>query len=210
VTPLATLVASAQAAEPHNVGDRSAGDTSYGRIDGDISLVGGLGAAVGPGGARAALDLRGRYLDTAGIYATYEDGALFGSNSDPKRVIAFGAEIRPLFLVRWLKGGEIGNARADLAIDSLGLELGTFFEQPAGGSLSERPGFQVGGGLGVPLFARASGLWVDVHAGVRWSDAALAGEALRGPSDRAGFVAFTLAWHQFFGAHVVDLGDGSR
>jgi hypothetical protein len=183
-------------------------DTTYGRIDGDMSIVGGLGATVGPRGPRATVDLRFRYLDTVGVFSTYEDAPLLGSPSEPQRVLAFGAELRPLFLFRWLQGHEVGSPRLDLALDSLGLELGAFFAQPGGGSFGQRPGFQLGGGLELPVFSRASGPWLGVHAGVRWSDAALGGDSSSGPIDRAAFVSFTIAWHQFFGAHAVDLNDG--
>jgi hypothetical protein len=182
-------------------------DTTHGRIDGDASLVLGAGLALGPRDPRAALDARLRYLDTAGVFVTYEDGRLFGSGADPARVLAGGIELRPLFLGRWLKGMELGHARADLLLDSLGVEVGGFLAQPAGGSFGQRPGLQIGLGLELPVSGAASGLWLGVHGGLRWSDAALSGDELRGPSDRAAFLSITASWHQFFGAHVVDLND---
>src|SRR5438445_8399900 len=75
-------------------------DTSHGRVDGDLSASLGLGAAFGPRGPRGAADMRVRYLWTAGVFATYEDGPLFGSDAEPRRAFAFGAELRPLFLAR--------------------------------------------------------------------------------------------------------------
>ncbi len=182
-------------------------DATYGRIDGDVSVVGGLGATVGPGGARGTLDLRVRYLDSVGVYAAYEDAAVLSSGAEPKRVVSFGLELRPLFLARWLQDREFGSPRVDLAIDSFGLELGTFFAQPIGGSLGDKPGLQLGVGLELPVFARASGPWIGLHGGVRWSDAALGEGTVRGPSDRAAYLSVTLAWHQFFGTHAVDFDD---
>jgi hypothetical protein len=182
-------------------------DATYGRIEGDASIVAGAGVALGPRDPRAAVDVRLRYLDTVGVFVTYEDGRLFGSGADPSRVLAGGLELRPLFLGRWLKGMELGHARADLLVDSFGLELGGFLAQPAGGSFGQRPGLQVGLGMELPVSGSASGLWIGLHGGLRWSDAALSGDALRGPSDRAAFLAITVTWHQFFGAHVVDLRD---
>src|SRR5215470_4548251 len=67
-------------------------DTTYGRIDGDLSVVAGVGVAVGPRSPRAAADLRFRYIETAGIFATYEDGKAFGDSADPVRVLAGGIE----------------------------------------------------------------------------------------------------------------------
>ena len=214
VPALAFLVASgaARADGPASGGEGGAAraggvESTYGRIDGDASVVVGAGIAIGPRDPRAALDVRLRYLDTVGVFTTYEDGHLFGSGSDPSRVLAFGLELRPLFLGRWLKGMELGHARADLLVDSLGIELGGYLAQPAGGSFGQRPGLQVGLGLELPVSGSASGLWVGLHGGLRWSDAALSGDELRGPSDRAAFLAITASWHQFFGAHVVDVGD---
>ena len=182
-------------------------DTTYGRIDGDMSLVAGAGATIAPRGPRASVDLRLRYLDTVGIYGTYEDAVVFSSGSDPKRVISFGLELRPLFLARWLKGRELGITRLDLAIDSIGLELGAFFAQPDGGSIGDRPGLQIGSGIELPIFTRASGPWIGLHGGVRWSDAAIGEGTVTSPSDRAAFLSITLTWHQFFGAHAVDFSD---
>ena len=182
-------------------------DTTYGRIDGDIGLVLGAGVTVAGRGPRATVDMRLRYLDTVGAFATYEDGPLVSSHTDPRRVIATGLELRPLFLARWLRGAETGIARLDLAIDSIGIDIGAFFAQPEGAPLGARPGFQIGLGMELPILPRASGPWIGIHGAARWSDAALGGDILRGPSDRALVLSITLAWHQLVGAHVVDLND---
>ncbi len=207
MTPLALLLALAPSAALAGSTSPREPDTTYGRIDGDMSFVVGAGVTVAPRGPRAAVDLRLRYIDTVGVFTTYEDAPLFGSRSDPRRVAAFGLELRPLFLFRWLRGPEIGWSRVDLAVDSLGLEIGAFFAQPDGGSFGQRPGLQVGGGVEVPVLTHASGPWLGVHGGIRWSDTALGEGALQGPSDRAAFLSLTLAWHQFFGGHAVDVND---
>ncbi|MDB4938846.1 MAG: hypothetical protein JWP87_5818 [Labilithrix sp.] len=183
------------------------GDTSHGRIDGDISASVAVGATFGPSAPRAAADLRLRYLWTAGIFATYEDGPLFGTSSDPRRALATGIELRPIFLARWLQGLESGNAYLDLTLDSLGLELGAVFAQPQGRSFGSRPGLQAGIGLQIPVLPRATGPIIGLHGGARWSDSALAGRVIEGPSDRALYLLVTIGWQQVFGAHVVDLGD---
>jgi hypothetical protein len=182
-------------------------EPSHGRIDGDVTLVAGLGAAATPRGMRGAADLRLRYLDTAGIVATYEEGGIFDATTEPQRVLTAGFELRALFLGRWLQGYETRSTGADLVLDSFGLELAAVFAQHAGGPFAADMGVQAGLGLEVPLLGRASGPWIGLHGGVRWSDAALASGAVRDANDRAGFVALTLAWHQIFQAHVVDLGD---
>jgi hypothetical protein len=182
-------------------------DTTYGRIDGDVGIVFGVGVAVGPDAPRGALDLRFRYLETAGIFFSYEDGALFGNAAEPVRVLAGGLELRPLFLGRWLTGREIGNARLDLAIDSLGFELGGFFGQPQGEQFGQRPGLQGGLALELPILARASGPWIGLHGGIRFSDDALGGGPTSDPADKAFFLSITLAWHQIVGTHAVDAFD---
>jgi hypothetical protein len=183
------------------------GDASHGRFDGDVALAGGLGMTVGPRGPRAAGDLRFRYLSTAGLFGSYEDGPLVGSSSEPRRVLAAGIELRPLFLARWATGSEVGIPRVDLLIDSIALELGAVFVQPEGARFGARPGLQAGFGLELPFFATASGPFLALHGGVRWSDAALSGGPLEGPSDRAVYLTLAVGWQQLFGGHVVDFGD---
>jgi hypothetical protein len=182
-------------------------DTTYGRIDGDVGLVAGLGVAVGPHDPRAAAELRVRYLEVAGLWGTYEDGALLKDAAEPVRVLAGGIELRPLFLARWLKGREFGVPRLDLVVDSLALEIGGAFAQAVGGSFGDRPGLQVGLGLELPFLAQASGPWIGIHGGMRWSDAVLGGGPVLDSADRALFLSVTLSWHQIVGAHAVDVFD---
>jgi hypothetical protein len=202
VAALLVGTASAHAAEPK--------DGAHGRVDGDMAVEIGVGAGFGPRSPRAVGDLRFRYLSMAGVFVTYEDGPLVGSKSDPKRVVPFGIELRPLFLAKWFTGRYSGNPRLDLAIDSLSLELGAVFLQPDGGKLGGKPGLQAGIGIELPIFPDATGPFVALHGGARWSDAALSGGPLAGPSDRALFLNVVLAWQQVFGARVVDLGDPAR
>jgi hypothetical protein len=182
-------------------------EPSYGRLQGDVTLVAGLGGAVAARGVRAEGEVRLRYLDSLGVFATYEDGALVGSPAEPTRVLTTGVELRPLFVLRWLTGRELRRARVDLLLDSLGLELGATFAQPAGTSFASRAGMQAGLGLEVPILPRATGPWLGFHAGVRWSDTALASGVVVNADDRSAFVAITLAWHQLVVTHLVDVGD---
>jgi hypothetical protein len=182
-------------------------DPSHGRLEGDVGLVAGAGVAAVSGGARAAAEIRLRYLETAGVFATYEDGPLTGSGPEPIRVLATGLELRPLFLFRWLKGFETPRARVDLALDSMGLELGAVFLQPSGGGFASIPGLEVGLGVELPVLASATGPWVGLHGGLRWSDQALGSGQIRGPDDRSLYLAVTVAWHQVVVVHAVDAGD---
>jgi len=205
----ARVVAGVLAAAALRVTDaRGAGDDpSRGRVDGDIGVVAGVGVAVASGGARAAAELRLRYLETAGVFATYEDGPLTGSGAEPIRALAAGLELRPLFLFRWLEGFESSRARLDLALDSMGLEVGAALQQPSGGAFASAPGLQVGLGIELPVLASATGPWIGLHGTLRWSDAALATGQVRGADDRSAILAITLAWHQAVAAHLVDVGD---
>jgi hypothetical protein len=182
-------------------------EPSYGRVQGDLTLGAAAGTVLGTGGARLEGELRVRYLESAGFFASYEDGAIVGSGAQVQRLVATGLEVRPLFLVRWLTGLETQRAGFDLFVDSFGLELGAIFVQPAGGAFASRSGMQVGLGLELPLLGKATGPWVGVHGGLRWSQEALAWGAARDDADRSAFVALTLAWHEVVLAHVVDTGD---
>jgi len=182
-------------------------EPSYGRIDGDVTLVFAAGGVIADRGPRAEAELRLRYLESAGLFASYEDGPLVGASSKPPRVLAVGLELRPMFLFRWLEGLETDRARVDLALDSIGLELGVVFSQPSGAAFASRPGAQVGLGVELPIAANASGPWIGVHGGLRWSDTALASGVVQSVDDREAYLAITLAWHQVISAHVVDVGD---
>jgi hypothetical protein len=182
-------------------------DPSYGRVQGDLTLVAGLGATVAEGGARAEGELRVRYLESVGVFGAYEDGPLVGSSSEPRRVLVGGLEVRPLFLFRWLKGHEMRRAWLDLALDSFGLELGAVAMQPAGTSFASQAGVQAGVAFELPVLPDATGPWVGLHAGVRWSEAALSTGTVDGTDDRSAYLSLTLAWHQVVVAHVVDVGD---
>ena len=106
-----------------------------------------------------------------------------------------------------MTGRELGLRWPDLIIDSFGLEVGAFFQQPAGFAFGSRPGLQAGFGLELPILGRPSGPWIDIHGGARWADSVLNGGPINGPADRAFFVTFSVAWHQLFKAHLVDLND---
>jgi hypothetical protein len=182
-------------------------DPSYGRIEGDLALVLGLGATVVPSGPRGEAELRIRYLESAGIFAAYEDGPLLGGSAEPQRVLVTGLEVRPLFLYRWLQGHETQRAWLDLTLDSLGLEVAAIWSQPSGASFASQSGLQAGLGLEVPILPHATGPWVGLHGGLRWSQAAIESGATSSPDDRSAFLAITLAWHQIVATHLVDLGD---
>jgi hypothetical protein len=202
----------AHAADPPRVeqsAHKANDDTTYGRIEGDVAFVFGAGITVAPRAPRATLDARIRYLETVGLFFDYEDATIFSWDSEPRRVLAGGVEVRPLFLGRWLTGYELARGRLDLMLDSIGLELGGVLTQPIGASFSSRAGVQAGLGFEVPILAQATGPWLGFHGGVRWSDSAISDGASDSPVDRATFLSITLAWHQLVVTHIVDAGDGA-
>ncbi len=206
--PADALLAAAMTLMDAGAARHAAADTTYGRIDGDMAIRGALGVVAGARGPRGAADLRLRYLQSAGIFLTYEEG--FGGDAAPARVLAGGLELRPLFLGRWLTGHELGSPRVDLLIDSLALELGAFAAQPPGRGFASVGGLSFGLGLEFPLLPRASGPLLGVHATLRWSDGALSGADPSTPEQRAFVVSFVVAWQQIFGGHAVDVGDTLR
>jgi hypothetical protein len=204
---VACVVAATLLSAPAAALAEPASDATQGRIQGDVTVSGALGAAVVPRGPRAEADVRLRYLESAGVFVAYEEARWVGSGAIPRRVLSTGVELRPLFLFRWLKDRESSVALLDLTLDSLGLELGAAFQPSGGDGLSSRPGLQAGLGVEVPISGAATGLWVGLHGGLRWSDTALSSGATATAADRAGYLTVTLAWHQSINAHIVDAGD---
>lgn len=152
-------------------------DGVYARLDGSITLSGGVGAELEDGEPRAQLRVAAHYLWTAGIYARYSDA--FGSAEErPQRVASFGVDLRPLFLPRFALDYEQGPALLDLALDSLSLTAGAYFASPPARELDttsqrdfgDRRGFETGLGLSVPLCGSARGLWLDARAERRFAD----------------------------------------
>ena len=161
-------------------------DAAYGRLSGDVAVAASAGVGLGASAPRLAGDLRLRYLQTAGLFGT----VMAGDGS----LLATGIELRPLFVSRWALGRELGYPRLDMLIDSAAIEVGVAFVHPG----SQRA-FQAGLGLELPFFSVATGPFLGVHAGLRWSEDALAGQGAG-----QGFLALTLGWQQIFTGHVVD------
>ncbi|HEY6460595.1 MAG TPA: hypothetical protein VIY73_10610 [Polyangiaceae bacterium] len=182
-------------------------DGAYGRLQGDLTLVAGVGGVAAPRGPRGEGELRVRYLESVGVFGSYEDGALFGSGAEPRRVVTAGAEVRPFFLGRWLTGREAHRARFDLVLDSVGLELAAVWSQPAGASFGHDVGMQAGLAVEVPIVGDATGPWLGIHGGLRWSEQEFGSGRASDADDRGAYLAITLAWHQVVVAHVVDAGD---
>ena len=203
-----TVAAALAATSPwaHSAFAADATEATYGRIAGDVGIAVGAGA-VAAHRFRAEGEVRLRYLDTAGVFVTYEDGFGDASASEATRLLAAGLELRPFFLFRWLRGFEVHRAWFDLAVDSLGLELGAWTSLVQDGALQSAQGLQAGVGLELPIEPAASGPWIGLHGGIRWGARALTIGRFDDEGDRSVYLAVTLAWHQIVAAHVVDLGD---
>jgi hypothetical protein len=184
-------------------------DGLYGRFDGDVTLHAGAGVAVVSGGAALAARLEALYLSTAGIYGHYTD-ALGQEGPLVERSIAAGLVMQPLFLARFASDWERGPARLDLFADSLALSIGAFWYTPRGGSLGGDPGLELALAFGLPLFADATGPFIDVRAALRWRPSDLHPSTAQGNIfDRGALLSITLAWHHVMAVHIVDAGDRS-
>jgi len=183
-------------------------DTSYGRLDGDSAIAFSAGAAIDARGARGVFDLRYRYLHSAGIFVTYEDG--FGAGSEPLRLGIAGLELRPLFLARFLQQSESGSPRLDLAIDSFGIELGAFVAQPANGDFGDGYGLSLAFAFEIPILPHIDGPFVALRAGLRWSHQGLSAADSSTVDVRAFVFTIAFGWQATFGTHVIDVGDVRR
>ncbi len=189
------------------VSGAASADGAYGRLDGDLTAVVGAGASVVRDSALASGDLRLRYLDAAGAAVSYEEGLSgTGGIGSVRRAFLAGVELRPLFPIRFLKAKQTGHGFFDLTLDSLSLDMGAWLPQRVG-SASRRFGMYAGVAVELPLFARASGLFLRLSSQVRWAPERLEGSD--DPQGRAVMFGAGLAWHQVFGAGLVQKGDES-
>ena len=92
-----------------------------GRFDGDVwlsaALYGGVRLTTDDAQGLGALEVRARYLDSAGFFVT---GELVSTHLG----FSLGVDLRPLFLARFLTGRTLSVRFWDLLVDSLGIDLG--------------------------------------------------------------------------------------
>jgi hypothetical protein len=144
---------------------RHRGDGAYGRFDGDLDV----GLGVGPHLALSNGDLAfgGRvsahWFTIAGLYLYYAES--LSDDTVLRRRFAGGLDFKPLFLLRWSQGLEMGPAFLDLTLDSLSLGLGLLTSTPNDPLASQRSGFEVSLGFGVPLTGLAPGPWLEFRGG---------------------------------------------
>ena len=159
-------------------------DGVYGRFDGDLDVAVALGGELEKDAARAAARASVHYFWTAGVYASYRDA--LGRDDPDARLVSFGLDLRPLFIPRWSQGWESGPLLLDLVLDSVSLSLGAYWGRSVPEAHASR-GLELGLGVGVPLFAQASGPWIGARGLVRWPEPMLGGYELSALA--------TLEWH---------------
>jgi len=203
VAAAAGIIATASSAHAEEA--RKVTDGVYGRFDGDLDLSIAAGGSVVRGGSGGAAVLRALFLDTAGIYAAYND-AFGNASSAPPRSLALGIGVRPLFLPRWGLDLERGPAILDLTLDAFTLDLGVLWSSDAQGRFTQPPGLELALGTEVPLIGEAAGPWIGARGALRWRPSELSGSPdPESALDPALFLTF--AWHFVANAHIADLGD---
>ena len=138
------------------------GDGVYGRFDGDLFLS--LGAGIEwSHGVRPAIEARALYYYSVGLVAGYSDA--LDRDAFVRRTGWVGLDLRPLFLPRWSMDKEFQVSFWDLTLDSVSLGAAAFLAEPRRGDT--KISVQFSAGFGIPLFARASGLWLEGRGFVR-------------------------------------------
>lgn len=187
-------------------GSAAAGDGVYGRLDGDLDLSIGAGAAFAAGAPAFAGRLSAVYAEIAGIHAGYTDS--FGQRDAlVERSIAAGITLKPLFWGFFANAIRKGPARIDLFIDSFIFELGAFWAAPRGRDLVAEPGLEVALGLGFPILENATGPFVEVRGALRYRGAAFTGAGTSDFVERGAYLTVAIAWHHIVAAHIADAGD---
>ena len=171
---------------------RGDGDGVYGRFDGDLSfrIATGLELDLSIPAPRPLLVGSLVAYQTLGVYASARKSII---KKDPERLVtSIGASISPLFLLRWGMNAASGRAFWDLTLDSLALNLGLQLSLPPGGTYGEDVGFEGGLEVGVPLMAKAEGLWLRTRVNL-----------LTGYDSPIGTLWLTIGWEGYFYAGIL-------
>lgn len=186
-------------------------DGTDGRLEGDLDLSAGAGAAITDFAApekAPALVVRtaATFASIAGLYAGYED-TFDASRARFGRQVTAGVTVKPVFWIRFAQVWSTGSPRADLLLDSLILEVGSVWSAPVGRAMESEPGLEMAVGLGFPILPRASGPFVELRGAFRYRAIDLDGRAASDVLDRGVLLSLALTWHQIVNAHIVDAGD---
>ncbi|MCC6556918.1 MAG: hypothetical protein IT372_28530, partial [Polyangiaceae bacterium] len=96
----------------------------------------------------------------------------------------------------------------DLALDSIALGVGAFWDAPRGLGLRAEPGRELSLSLSLPVLADATGPFLGVRGALRWRPPDLAGRGTGDLVDRGALLTITLGWHHVIAGHIVDARDG--
>ncbi len=145
-------------------------DGVYGRLDGDIVLAPNLGVQTYRADTDAALGIRTMYVLTLGLSLQHADSQFqIGKRSNNRSITSLEMRLCPLFLVRWSQATELGPPLLDLTLDSLALGIGAFWDYDRNQGYLRR-GTSLSAGLSLPLFAKASGPWLDATMALRLAE----------------------------------------
>ena len=167
-------------------------DGVYGRLHGDTDMSLKLGGLISHSEFSGSLGASAHYYSLIGITGDYSES--LADDAAQARSFSIGTELRPLFLPRWLLGGERGPAWLDLTLDSMCVGFGAYFTQ-ATAPFTDNRGVWMSLGIGLPVFGRASGPWLEARGVRRWPDHEDQG------ADAHNAILLYLSWHQ-----VVQLG----
>jgi len=171
------------------VPESTRGDGVYGRFDGDLELALGGGVELDDGGQRATAKLSLHYFSMMGVSSSFAERV---GGDGAERVVTVGVDLRPAFIPRWSRAMQEGPGFVDLLVDSISLGVGAFWATPDAGDFGDSRGFELSGGLGVPLLGRAPGPWLEARALGRWPEQS-ATESGRGEA----VALVLLSWHAF-------------
>ncbi|HTM46320.1 MAG TPA: hypothetical protein VL137_15275 [Polyangiaceae bacterium] len=163
------------------------GDGVYGRLNGDLDIGLHLGAEYQHHLAPNA-DLSLWYFWTFGIDVAHTFD--IDHRPDVMERTAVSLQLRPLFIPRWKRDLEQGPPLLDLILDSVALGAGAQLPHEKSG----KAGPQISLSLAVPLFAKASGLWLETTGVFRFPSS----HSTAAPVDNGSALILWLSWHSFF------------
>jgi hypothetical protein len=168
---------------------RAEADGVYGRFHGDTDVSLKLGGLVSEGRLSGSVGASAHYYSLVGITGDYSENLM--TEAAHVRSGALGAELKPLFLPRWLLGFERGPAWLDLAVDSTSVGFGAYLSDSSRSDDTTR-GIWMSLGLGMPILGQATGPWLELRGTRRFPDPGQLGEQAHNA------LLVYLSWHQFF------------
>jgi hypothetical protein len=173
---------------------KSESDGVYGRFSGNTDLSLKLGGLISDSRLAGSVGASAHYYSLIGVTGDYSESLV--ADAAHTRSFSLGAELRPLFLPRWVLGLERGPAWLDLTLDSTSVGFGAYFAD-AGTEQEDARGVWLSFGVGAPVLGQAAGPWLELRLVRRFPDH----DALGGEARNA--MMFYLSWH-----HVMQVSQG--